>query len=175
MRVRSIPRIPNSVSAASSAPGAFSIRNTTDVRSAPVRAGGGPGGPIRTKRVRALVSSTTPSASVASSQCAAASGDVTAASTSPVGHLSRGVGVGVRGPQFGAGQMGGEPLPHLRRGHREGRQRAHVGGAAAGLTTMLNATSSVVSANTCSGEPMARLSNVGASDPSIEFSIGTQA
>ncbi len=40
---------------------------------------------------------------------------------------------------------------------------------------MLNATSKVVSANTCSGEPMARLSRVGVTDPSIEFSIGTQA
>ena len=40
---------------------------------------------------------------------------------------------------------------------------------------MLNATSSVNSAKTCSGEPMARLSRVGSTDPSIEFSIGTQA
>ena len=40
---------------------------------------------------------------------------------------------------------------------------------------MLNATSSVVSANTCSRDPMARLSNVGVTDPSIEFSIGTHA
>ncbi|CAG7406076.1 hypothetical protein PICSAR7_04567 [Mycobacterium avium subsp. paratuberculosis] len=44
-----------------------------------------------------------------------------------------------------------------------------------GLTTMLNATSSVVSANTCSGEPIARLSRVGVTEPSMEFSIGTHA
>ena len=40
---------------------------------------------------------------------------------------------------------------------------------------MLNVTSSVVSAYTCSGEPMAKLSKVGDTDPSIEFSIGTHA
>ena len=44
-----------------------------------------------------------------------------------------------------------------------------------GLTTMLNVTSSVVSAYTCSGDPLARLSRVGDTDPSIEFSIGTHA
>ena len=43
------------------------------------------------------------------------------------------------------------------------------------LTTMLKATSSVSSANTCSGVPIARLSRVGVTEPSIEFSIGTQA
>ncbi|CNI12594.1 Uncharacterised protein [Mycobacterium tuberculosis] len=44
-----------------------------------------------------------------------------------------------------------------------------------GLTTMLNVTSNVVSAYTCNGDPMARLSRVGDTDPSIEFSIGTHA
>ncbi|COY63987.1 Uncharacterised protein [Mycobacterium tuberculosis] len=44
-----------------------------------------------------------------------------------------------------------------------------------GLTTMLNVTSSVVSANTCRRTPMARLSKVGSTEPSIEFSIGTHA
>jgi len=37
------------------------------------------------------------------------------------------------------------------------------------------ATSSVSSAKTCSGDPPARLSSVGRIDPSIEFSMGTQA
>ena len=125
--------------------------------------------------MRALGSSTTPSARAASPQCAAASGEVTAGVGLAVGHLPRRVGVGVRRPQFGVRQVGGQPLPHLRRRHREGRQRAHVAALRPGLTTMLNATSSVVSANTCRGEPMARLSSVGITDPSIEFSIGTQA
>ena len=40
---------------------------------------------------------------------------------------------------------------------------------------MLNAMSSVVSAKTCRGEPMAKLSKVAITDPSIEFSIGTHA
>ncbi|PQM44438.1 hypothetical protein C1Y40_05405 [Mycobacterium talmoniae] len=44
-----------------------------------------------------------------------------------------------------------------------------------GLVTIENTTSSVVSANTCSGEPIARLSRVGSTPPSIEFSIGTHA
>ena len=35
--------------------------------------------------------------------------------------------------------------------------------------------SRVYSAKICNGEPVARLSNVGRTDPSIEFSIGTQA
>lgn len=75
--------MPNSASAASRAPGALSMRSTTEVRSAPVRAGGGAGGPTRTKRVRALGSSTTPSARVSNPQRAAASGEVTAASARP--------------------------------------------------------------------------------------------
>ncbi|COZ26231.1 Uncharacterised protein [Mycobacterium tuberculosis] len=78
-----MPRMPNSASAATSAPGWLSMRSTADVRSAPVRAGGGPGRPTRTKRVRALDSSTTPSARAANPQRAAASGEVTAASTKP--------------------------------------------------------------------------------------------
>jgi len=40
---------------------------------------------------------------------------------------------------------------------------------------MLKATSSVSSANPCSGVPIVRLSSVGVTEPSIEFSIGTQA
>ena len=40
---------------------------------------------------------------------------------------------------------------------------------------MLKATSSVSSAKICSGVPIARLSSVGMIEPSIEFSIGTQA
>ena len=40
---------------------------------------------------------------------------------------------------------------------------------------MVKATSRVSSAKICSGRPVARLSSVGSTDPSIEFSIGTQA
>ncbi len=40
---------------------------------------------------------------------------------------------------------------------------------------MVNATSRVSSAKICSSEPVARLSSVGSTDPSIEFSIGTHA
>ena len=40
---------------------------------------------------------------------------------------------------------------------------------------MLKATSSVSSAKICSGVPIARPSSVGMIEPSIEFSIGTQA
>ncbi len=47
-------------------PGVFAIHRTTDVRSAPVRGGGAAGWPTNTKRVRALGSSTTPSAMVPS-------------------------------------------------------------------------------------------------------------
>lgn len=47
--------------------------------------------------------------------------------------------------------------------------------ATPGRMTMLNATSSVSSANTCSGVPAARLSSVGITEPSMEFSMGTQA
>ena len=43
------------------------------------------------------------------------------------------------------------------------------------MTTMLNATFSVVSAKICSGDPIAKVSNVGVTEPSIEFSIGTHA
>ena len=53
-----------SVIADTSAPGTLSMRNPTDVRSEPVRGGGGPGRPTKTNRVRAFFSSTTPSASV---------------------------------------------------------------------------------------------------------------
>ncbi len=45
IRVRSMSRIANSVIAETSAPGTLSSRSTTDVRSAPVLGGGGPGGP----------------------------------------------------------------------------------------------------------------------------------
>ena len=77
--------MPNSASADTSALGALLIRSTNDVRSAPVRAGGGPGGPTSTKRVRALASSTTPSASADNPRWVAANGEVTAASTWPQG------------------------------------------------------------------------------------------
>src|SRR6185295_9131563 len=63
MRVRSMSRIANSVRADTSASGALSGGSTTEVRSAPVRLGGAPGGPASTNRVRALGSSTTSVAS----------------------------------------------------------------------------------------------------------------
>ena len=44
-----------------------------------------------------------------------------------------------------------------------------------GRVTMLKATSRVSSAKICSGDPPARLSSVGSTVPSMEFSIGTQA
>ncbi len=50
-----------------------------------------------------------------------------------VGHLLGGIGIGIRGPQFGVGQVGGHPLPHLGRRDAEGRERPHVRGAAAGF------------------------------------------
>lgn len=68
MRVRSMPRIENSVMADTSAPGTFSSRKTTEVRSAPVECGGRPGSPASTKRVLALASSTTPEASTSTPQ-----------------------------------------------------------------------------------------------------------
>ena len=46
---------------------------------------------------------------------------------------------------------------------------------ARGPTAIVNATSRVSSAKICSGVPVATLSSVGSTDPSIEFSIGTQA
>ena len=55
---------------------------------------------------------------------------------------------------------------------------ATVATLAAGVprrTTIVNDTSRVSSAKICSGVPVARLSSVGSTDPSIEFSIGTQA
>ena len=47
--------------------------------------------------------------------------------------------------------------------------------AVPGRTTIVNATSRVSSAKICNGDPVARLSSVGSTDPSIEFSIGTHA
>ncbi|CAM5742687.1 hypothetical protein MAUB1S_03549 [Mycolicibacterium aubagnense] len=47
--------------------------------------------------------------------------------------------------------------------------------ATPGRTTMLNATSSVCSAKICTPLPDDRLSMVGSTEPSIEFSIGTHA
>ena len=44
-----------------------------------------------------------------------------------------------------------------------------------GRTAIVNAMSRVNSAKICNGEPFARLSSVGSTEPSIEFSIGTQA
>jgi hypothetical protein len=40
---------------------------------------------------------------------------------------------------------------------------------------MLNDTARVSSAKICSGAPTARLSSVGSTEPSMEFSIGTHA
>src|SRR6185436_15887556 len=42
-------------------------------------------------------------------------------------------------------------------------------------TAIVNAMSRVYSAKICSGDPVARLSSVGSTDPSIEFSMGTHA
>ncbi|OBG83676.1 hypothetical protein A5698_06240 [Mycobacterium sp. E136] len=42
-------------------------------------------------------------------------------------------------------------------------------------TAIVNDTSSVSSAKICSGVPVASPSSVGSTEPSIEFSIGTQA
>ena len=74
------------------------------------------------------------------------------------------------------GQVLGQPVPHLRGRDRKGRDRLDIGGRRARrATTMVNATSRVSSAKICSGVPVARLSSVGSTDPSIEFSIGTHA
>src|SRR3954463_11290690 len=76
-------RIANSVIAETSAPGTLSRRSTTDVRSAPVRGGGGPGGPTSKKRALALGSSTTSDASAVSPYRCAASAVLTPASARP--------------------------------------------------------------------------------------------
>ncbi len=169
--------MPNSASAASSAPGALSIRNTTDVRSAPVRAGGG----------ARQADQDEAGAGVGLVDHAVGQGRQAPNARRPAARSPRrrprpsatcraASALEIRRPQFGAGQIGGQPLPHLCGGHREGRQRANVvERLRPGLTTMLNATSSVVSAKICSGDPIARLSSVGITEPSIEFSIGTHA
>ena len=73
-------------------------------------------------------------------------------------------------------QVFGQPVPHLRRGHREGGDRRDFGGRRARVAPRcVNATSRVSSAKICSGVPIARLSSVGSTEPSIEFSIGTHA
>jgi hypothetical protein len=45
-----------------------------------------------------------------------------------VRHLLRRVGIGIGRAKLDSGQVGGQPPSHLRRGDREGGQRAHVGG-----------------------------------------------
>ena len=120
-------------------------------------------------------SSTTPSASEASRQWATASGEVTAASAWPLATCRAASALEYAGRNSTPGRCAAS---HCRTWAAATGNAARVRTSAAllpGLTTMLNATSSVVSANTCSGEPMARLSRVGVTEPSIEFSIGTHA
>ena len=81
------------------------------------------------------------------------------------------------GTTCAVGQMLGQPAAApARRATGNAATVVHIGAVAVpAATAMVNATSSVSSAKICSGEPVARLSSVGSTDPSIEFSIGTQA
>ena len=132
IRVRSMSRMANSVIAATSAPGTLSSRRTTEVRSAPVGAGGGPGGPTSTKRVRAFGSSTTPLGerreipplrrqrgahrrvgAPAATSCAAAAFELA-------------------GTTRASGRFVGQPLPNLRGGDRKRRDGRDLCGRDAG-------------------------------------------
>ena len=84
----------------------------------------------------------------------AASGEVTAGVGLSFGHLPCRVGVGIRRAQFGAGQVGGQPPPHLRRSDREGRQRTHIAGGTAGFDD--NAERHI---QRCLGEDLQRRTN----------------
>ena len=175
MRVRSMSRIANSVIADTSAPGTLSSLNTTEVRSAPVLGGGGPGGPTSTKRVLALGSSTTSEASAARPYRCAASAVLTPASARPSATSLAAAALELAGTNCAFGMFTASQL----------RTCAPATGNAATVCTSAatvrhaprskNATSRVSSAKICSSGPVARLSSVGSTDPSIEFSIGTQA
>ena len=162
MRVRSIPRIPNSVSAATSAPGALSSRSTTDVRSAPVRAaaaraadqdetGAGVGfvdDAVGQGRKPALVW-----------RRARCSPRRRRARRRPAARQRHWSSPAPRRRWADARPATAAPAPRPPGTRRPcGCRPAAVPGA----TTMLNATSRVSSANTCSGEPVARPSRVGA-------------
>ena len=144
MRVRSMSRMPNSVIAATSAPGALSMRSTTEVRSAPVAGRRRPGradqdeaGPARWLRRRHRRPASP--AVALRGQRGAHSGVGTT-----VGHVA-----GLR-PHWSSPararrrQVLGQPPPHLGGRHRERRHGAHRSGARSGRVTMLNATSRVV-------------------------------
>lgn len=105
----------------------------------------------------------------------AASGEVTAASTRPSATCWAASALEYAGRSSASARFA---ATHCRTCAAATPKAANVRTSAARhprLTTMLNATSSVVSAKTCSGEPMAKLSRVGVTEPSIEFSIGTHA
>ena len=136
---------------------------------------GGAGGPTRTKRVLALASSTTPSASVARPSRSAASAVLTPASARPCTTSWAAAALEFAGTVRASGKVFGQPSLHLCRRDGKGCDGLDVRSLRARRTAMLKATSRVCSAKICSGVPAARLSIVGTTEPSMEFSIGAQA
>ena len=136
----------NSVIAATSAPGTLSSRSTTDVRSAPVLGGGGPGGPTNTKRVLALGSSTTSEASAARPYRSAASAVLTPASARPSATSTAAAALELAGTRSRRRQVCGQPTAALARAPPGRRRRFARPPLSAGRTTMVNATSRVSSA-----------------------------
>src|SRR3954452_13919348 len=168
-------RIANSVIAETSAPGTLSSRSTTDVRSAPVLGGGGPSGPTSTKRVLALGSSTTSDASAVSPYRCAASAVLTPASARPSATSLAAAAFELAGINLAFGTLFASQLRTWALATGNAATEPTSAAVVPERTTIVNATSSVSSAKTWSSGPVARLSSVGSTDPSIEFSIGTHA
>src|SRR5262249_55794395 len=124
MRVRLIPRTANSVSSSIRAPGWSSRRNaTSEVRSAPVAAGTGPGRPTTTNRVTASATSLT-SLARTTRPCTSAPPPPGGAPPAggglprPSGPPRAALGVGRGGQPFGVGRVPPHPPPALRLGLR---------------------------------------------------------
>ena len=165
----------SSVIAATRAPGALSSRSTTEVRSAPVRFGGRPGAPTSTNRVRALASSTTSPARTCSPYRWAASAVVTAASAWPAATSLAAAAFELAGTSSVFGRWAASQCLTWAAATGNAATVCTSLAAVAGRTAMVKHTSSVSSAKICRGASAARLSSVGDTDPSIEFSIGTTA
>jgi hypothetical protein len=173
--VRLMPRTANSVRISSRAPGWSSARNAaSEVRSAPVRAGSGPGGATTTNRVTALARSCTSGAMTARPYRSAAKAPASAPSTCPSAACRAASALDASGTHSVSGRWAASQPRHCGMACGWPPIRLMSPSAVPGLASSANAM------GTCSSAmmtrlPVARSSRVAVTTPSTELSIGTTA
>jgi len=165
----------SSVMACTNAPGVLARLSTTEVRSLPVRAGGGHGRRTRTKRVRASATSATPVAMACSPSRSPTNAVATAASTVPWATSLAAAAVELPACSSACGRCSRSQLRTWAAACGWVRTVWTSAAAVPSRTRIEKLTASSVSATICNRAPVANASSVGGTVPSTEFSTGTQA